>query len=287
MKRLLKWIGLAESSFYYRPTNGIKGSRPTEYTYHMRDGMVSEKQVLNDINKILSHEFIDCGYHLMTAYLRQDGYTINPKKVYRIMRSAGLLKPDQRIKRNSQGKKYVKYRIVKTAHPMDCLEMDIKMVWIPQKGKNAYLLSVIDVHTRKILGYRFAMQMKQVAVIELLSDIFDHYTMAQFMIIRSDNGSQFIANNVREYISLMGISQEFTHVATPEENAHIEAYHGTLKRDLFDRFEYRTMGEIEQIIKRYVSFYNNVRLHGLLGKITPNEKWRQDENKIPTRKKIA
>ena len=287
MKKLLKWVGLAESSYYYKPSKGKKGSKPKLYTYHSRNGMVNEELVINDIKNVLSHEFIDCGYHLMTAYLRKIGYTINPKKVYRIMGSTSLLKKDKRIKRNSQGKKYVKYRIVETKHPMDCLEMDIKMVWIPQKGKNAYLLSVIDVHTRKILGYRFAMQMKQDAVIELLSDIFDRYTVAHSMVIRSDNGSQFIANTVREYISLMGISQEFTHVATPEENAHIEAYHGTLKRDLFDRIEYKTMGEIEQVIKRYVVFYNNVRLHGLLGKITTNEKWKQDETLIPMKIKAA
>ena len=53
------------------------------------------------------------------------------------------------------------------------------------------------------------------------------------MIIRIDNGSQFIAKNVREYLELIGVSQEFTHVATPEENAHIEAYHGILKKEIF------------------------------------------------------
>ncbi|WP_461642257.1 integrase core domain-containing protein [Labilibaculum euxinus] len=76
-------------------------------------------------------------------------------------------------------------------------------------------------------------------------------------------------------------------MATPEENAHIEAYHGTLKRDIFDRVDYRTFGEIQQIIKRYVPFYNSERLHGLLGRITPNEKWKQDQHLIKKLGKIA
>ncbi|MDO6425004.1 integrase core domain-containing protein, partial [Saccharophagus degradans] len=83
------------------------------------------------------------------------------------------------------------------------------------------------------------------------------------------------------------VSQEFTHVATPEENAHVEAYHGILKKEVFQRFEYRTFGEIQQILKRYVVFYNNVRHHGLLGRITPIKKWNQQKHLILTKNKAA
>jgi putative transposase len=91
-------------------------------------------------------------------------------------------------------------------------------------------------------------------------------------VVRSDNGSQFIANSVRAYLGLIGVQQEFTYVATPEENAHIEAYHAILKKEGFPRVDYRTFGDIEQILKRYVVFYNNTRLPGLLERITSMEK---------------
>jgi len=260
---------------------------PSKQTTHKKLGAVEESVVIKSINKHLGHEFIDCGYKIMTKYLQREGFTINHKKVYRIMGTAGLLKPNSRIKRSGSGRKFVRFRKVHTTHPMECLEMDIKMIWIPNMGKNAYLLSVIDVHTRKILGYTLAFNVKQKEVIELLSTIIDKYPVPESLIIRSDNGSQFIARSVRDFIHTVGFEQEFTHVATPEENAHIEAYHGTLKRDIFDRMDYRTFGEIEQIIKRYVPFYNNERFHGLLGKITPNEKWQQDENLILKQKKVA
>ncbi|WHT72884.1 IS3 family transposase [Myroides odoratimimus] len=68
---------------------------------------------------------------------------------------------------------------------------------------------------------------------------------------------------------------------------HIEAYHGTLKREVFTKFEYFTFGQIEQILKKYVVFYNNKRLHGLLGKITPMEKWEKDKHLICSREKVA
>ena len=52
----------------------------------------------------------------------------------------------------------------------------------------------------------------------------------------------------------------------------LEAYYGILKKEVFQRFEYRTFGEIEKILKDYVLFYNNERLHGLLRRMTPMEK---------------
>jgi putative transposase len=248
---------------------------------------VSQDVVIASVKKILEHEFIDCGCRLMTSYLTIDGYMINHKKLYRIMKEEGLLKLDNRIDRSGSGRKFVKFRKVHTSRPLECLEMDIKMVWIPSVGKNAYLLSVIDVHTRRILKDYFSFNVKQNDVIALLSQLFEDYNYPHSVVIRSDNGSQFIARKVREYLGLIGVQQEFTHIATPEENAHIEAYHGILKKEVFRRFDYQYFGEIEQILKRYVIFYNTRRLHGLLGRITPMEKWNEDKHLIVMKKLTA
>ena len=280
-------VGIVSSSYYRVPSNGKKGNKPSKETFHKTKGFVSQNAVVVAVKEILKHEFIDCGYRLMTSYLNRIGYTINHKKLYRIMKEEGLLKLDNRIDRSGSGRKFVKFRKVHTARPLECLEMDIKMVWIPSVGKNAYLLSVIDVHTRRILKDYFSFNIKQDHVIALLSALFKEYDYPDNVVIRSDNGSQFIARKVREYLALIGVQQEFTHIATPEENAHIEAYHGILKKEVFKRFEYQYFGEIEQILKRYVKFYNNRRLHGLLGRITPMEKWNADKHLIIMKKLTA
>jgi putative transposase len=280
-------VGMVHSSYYRTPSLGKKGNKPSAFTFHKHRGLVDQNGVIESIKEVLSHEFIDCGYRLMTSYLQRDGYLINHKKLYRIMKEEGLLKLENRISRSGSGRKFVKFRKVNTARPFECLEMDIKMVWIPNVGKNAYLLSVIDVHTRTILKDYFSFSIKQDKVIAFLSDVFLEYQYPESVVIRSDNGSQFIAKSVREYLGLIGVQQEFTHVATPEENAHIEAYHGILKKEVFTRVDYRTFGEIEQILKRYVVFYNNIRIHGLLGRITPVEKWNQDKHLILMKKLTA
>jgi len=280
-------VGMVESSYYRTPSGGKKGNKPSKFTYHTKQDLVDQEAVIKAVKDVLSHEFIDCGYRLMTSYLNKDGYLINHKKLYRIMKEAGLLKLEHRINRSGSGRKFVKFRKVNTTRPLECLEMDIKMVWIPNVGKNAYLLSVIDVHTRKILKDYFSFTIKQKQVIALLSELFEEYQYPESVVIRSDNGSQFIAKNVREYLGLIGVQQEFTHIATPEENAHIEAYHGILKKEIFERFEYYTFGQIQQILKRYVIFYNNIRHHGMIGRITPIEKWNLDEHLILMKNKVA
>lgn len=280
-------VGIIQSSYYRVPSGGKKGNKPSKETFHNTKGFVSQDTVVASVKNILSHEFIDCGYRLMTSYLTRDGYIINHKKLYRIMKEEGLLKLDDRIDRSGSGRKFVKFRKVSTNRPLECLEMDIKMVWIPSAGKNAYLLSIIDVHTRRILKDYFSLNIKQNHVIALLSKLFEDYDYPENVVIRSDNGSQFIAKKVRGYLGLIGVQQEFTHIATPEENAHIEAYHGILKKEVFKRVDYQYFGEIEQILKRYVKFYNNRRLHGLLGRITPMEKWNAGKHLILMKKLTA
>ena len=285
--RIIDMAGMVHSSYYRTPGTGKKGNRPSTLTYNRFKGWVDQDAVVGSIKEILGHEFIDCGYRLMAAYLKRDGYLINHKKLYRIMKEEGMLKLGDRIGRSGSGRKFVKFRKVRTSRPFECLEMDIKMVWVPSVGKNAYLLSIIDVHTRRILKDYFSFSIKQDKVIAFLSKVFLDYRYPVSVVIRSDNGSQFIAGRVREYLGLIGVAQEFTHVATPEENAHIEAYHGILKKEVFERIDYRTFGEIEQVLKRYVIFYNNKRLHGLLGRITPMEKWNADQHLILMKKLTA
>lgn len=198
-------VGMVNSSYYRQPSFGKKGNHPTIATFHQKNGFVSQSVVVKSIKDILKHEFIDCGYQLMIRYLNRDGHLINQKKLYRIMKEEGLLKLENRINRSGSGRKFVKFRNVYTSRPLQCLEMDIKMMWVPNVGKNAYLLSIIDVHTRRILKYYFSFNIKQNPVIDLLSRLFDEYKYPENGAIRSDNGSQFIAKNVREYLSLIGI----------------------------------------------------------------------------------
>lgn len=270
----MRVVGLSISSYYYQEGKGKKGVPASTSTPHCTQGAVSNTQVIEQIKAILSEPFKDYwGYHNVAAELRDRGFSVNDKKVYRLMRESKLLRKDLRIKPDRTARKFVRHRKVKTTKPMECVEMDIKFVWIAEKGKNAYLLTLIDVHTRKVLAYYFGWHIKSDAVMQTCASLIDTNVLSKGVVIRSDNGSVFIAQQVRNYLSAMGVEQEFTHVATPEENAHVEAYHGILKRELFDRYEYRTYQEFEGMIENYVAYYNHQRRHGSINRMTPQQKW--------------
>ena len=100
------------------------------------------------------------------------------------------------------------------------------------------------------------------------------------MSLRNDNGSQFIATAVREYLKDKGVYQEFSHVATPEDNAYIEALHSNVQREVVDRFEFESIYHAQMIIDRYYKWYNEKRRHGSLNRQTPETAWKK-YNPIP------
>ncbi len=91
--------------------------------------------------------------------------------------------------------------------------------------------------------------------------------------IRNDNGSQFLANSVKRYLSSEEVKQEFTHIATPQENSYIEAYHSILQSEVVERFELSSYYEAKLIMTNYVEFYNAKRIHGSLNMKTPQSVW--------------
>jgi transposase InsO family protein len=107
------------------------------------------------------------------------------------MREEGLLKLENRINRMVP-RQFVKYRKVITVRLSKCIEMDIKDGLIPQ-GKKRLFTIIIDVHTRRILKDYFSFSIKQNKVITFISDLFSEYQYPESVVIRSDNGSQFIA----------------------------------------------------------------------------------------------
>ena len=282
-QRVLAAVGLPASSYYYQPKAGRKGRLPSQATWHEQQGWVSNQAVVEQVKVILSEPFQDYwGYHNVTAELRGLGYRINPKKVYRLMKEQRLLRPSTRL-RPKVKRQYVEFRKIKSVRPLEYVEMDIKCIWVPDRGKCAYLLTLLDVHTRKVLAHQLAWNIKQQQVIDLCAILIDQGQLPAHTIIRSDNGSQFIAARLREYLALVGLEQEFTHVATPEENAHVEAYHGILQRELFARFEYHSFLEVNQLIDRFVAYYNGKRRHGSLKRQTPEHKWKNEQHLIVPR----
>jgi len=268
---MLKWCGINRSSYYYRCKTGKQGRKASTHT-PLEDGtLVSNASVVIVIKFILGIEFIDYGYRVMTSSLRQEGFLINRKKVYRLMQEQGLLYCSK-IETKSANRKFVQYYTQQADAPMQQICMDIKYLYIHGAGRNALVLTVLDVYTRKNLGQLIDWSIRKEKVKWLLSQILQRYPV-KGITIRNDNGSQFIAQLIREFLSAMEVNQEFTHAATPEENAFIEAYHSIVERIIERRYQFESIYDAALVMNRWRKHYNERRLHGSLGDKAPQRIW--------------
>ena len=167
-KQLCQWLNLQRSSCYYKPSGGRRGANPSTHTM-TRDGQaISNEQVVETlISEVFGQEFNLYGYQLSTEELKAMGYVINHKKTYRLMKDNGLLLG--KVPRNRFPRQWVKWRRIKDARPLEHLCMDIKYVYIHGAKRNAYLLAIIDVATRYVVGWSLRFTMKHTDVILCLS----------------------------------------------------------------------------------------------------------------------
>lgn len=281
LKDLCQWTMLPRSLFYYKPTGGIKGKKPSTETYKLDGDVIKNEDVVEDIKVILSGDFVCYGYHKVTVELREQDYIINPKKVYRLMNENNLLL-GKVIK--TQGKRqFVQHRKITATRPLEYLCLDIKYVWVEGERRHYYLLTILDVYTRKVMEWILQRSIKQMDVIRLLRKLDLEHSL-KGVNVRNDNGSQFIAHKVRFFLRQSEANQEFTHIATPEENAYIEAYHSIFETEVTSRFEFSSYYEAKLTIISYVDFYNNRRIHGGIGYKTPQKMWNEYYKSLSTDK---
>jgi putative transposase len=228
------------------------------------------------IRFVLSEEFMMAtGYINIREDLVSYGFIINKKKVYRLMKQYHLL-CGTLIKAGGEKRKFVSWRVQQAVTPMEQLCMDIKYVYIHGEKRNALLLTVLDVYTRSIVGQVMWWRIRKEHVIWLMHRIIQQQS-CKSITLRNDNGSQFIAHAVRNYLKENEIVQEFIHVATPEENCFIEAYHSILEKQLLQLVQFADIEEAIAVFNRWKKFYNERRRHGSIARQSPKHQWDEYE----------
>lgn len=284
MSTLCQWGEVARSSVYYHAHPGPRGIKASTHTIIGNCGLVQNSLVVDQIRAVLSMDYCAYGYRKMTAELRDMEYLINAKKVYRLMKENNLLS-GKRI--STQGKRtWVKHRRINAKKRMEYLCLDIKYVWVEGEKRWYYQLAIMDVFSRRILVWLFQRSIKQTDVVALMRWLDLRFGL-KGVIIRNDNGSQFIAHSVRTALQQLEAQQEFTHVATPEENAYIEAFHSIQQSELMDRFSFASYYDAKLHIEKYMHWYNHKRKHGAIGFITPMQKWAQGSSCSTVRQQFA
>jgi len=272
--------GISKNQFYYQSKGGKRGRKASTHTLQLVDNEWVERkngEVVLSIKTLFKNPLVDYGYHRMTGALHLQGYQINHKKVYRLMKTANLLRPPKQ----RAAKNYVKYRILMPEGALRLMEMDIKQVWLGGANRYAYILTIIDVFSRVVLHWQAKLSIKQKQVREAWEQVIEQYLEPRGVLaweghieIRSDNGPQFCAKDLRKFLKDNYFYQTFTHPYTPQENGHVESFHAILGDALRGK-SFPQLSDLVAELEIFYPFYNYERIHGSMLLLPPMTFWEQ------------
>ncbi len=257
--------GIRKSTYYYRPNGRPKGKRPSTHTLKHGVGMVTNDSVVGEIINLISPEYHDYGYKVSSELLKRKGYLINHKKVKRLMKDNHLLHP-QTIKPELLNRVFISYTVPPLDGPFKTIEADIKYVYIHEQDRNAFLITFLCTFCRyaPVWDLRYTMTGQQIK--DLVMALINHPVIRENIdqntriMIRTDNGPQFIAKILASALDAIGLKHEFINPGTPQQNAHIESFHSTVTRLVCSKNVFRDLAHARQIFNEFYFAYNNTRV---------------------------
>jgi len=190
---------------------------------------------------------------------------------YREMKKAALMGKRHGSSRAPQVKPEVK-----ADRPNQIWSWDL--TYIPLGPFFVYLFAIIDVYSRKIVGWHLSMN----ATVKAMKMAWDKALVGEGLLSRvgapcfpvalSDHGVQMAKKTAKEFFRDLGIKQLFARYQTPEDNSWIESWFRILKYDWLRFKDYVSFSQLERMIENFIEVYNHLRYHGSIGYVTPDQK---------------
>ena len=202
------------------------------------------------------------GYRRITALLQQEHWLVNHKRVERLWRREGLKVPKRQPKRRRLWLNDGSCIRLRPAYRDHVWSYDFVMTRT-HDGRVVRMLTILDEYTRECLAIDVARRLTSEDVLERLTDLFIRRGVPDY--IRSDNGAEFTAHAVREWLDRVGVRTLYIEPGSPWENGYIESFNGKLRDELLEREIFDTLLEAKVLIERWRREYNTVRPHSSLG----------------------
>jgi putative transposase len=202
------------------------------------------------------------GYRRITAMLCREGWQVNHKRVERIWRQEGLKVPQKQPKKGRLWFNDGSCVRLRPEHRNHVWSYDF-VHGRTSNGRALRLLTVIDEYSRECLAIKVERRLNSISVLECLGELFLSHGVPEH--IRSDNGPEFIANEVRGWLGSLDIKPLFIEPGSPWENGYIESFNGKLRDELLDRELFDTLWEAKVLVEGWRREYNQVRPHSSLG----------------------
>ncbi|MEQ3629178.1 MAG: IS3 family transposase [Hyphomonas sp.] len=210
----------------------------------------------------LAERFGRYGYRRITALLREAGWSVSTGRVYRIWRREGLKVPQKQPKRGRLWLNDGSCVRLRPAHKGHVWSYDFVQDRT-HDGKVFRMLCVIDEFTRECLAIRVERRLNSRDVLDTLGELFLEHGPPEH--IRSDNGPEFIATALREWLQALDVRTLYIEPGSPWENGYCESFNSKLRDELLAREIFYDLREAQVLIENWRLFYNIARPHSSLG----------------------
>ena len=244
VRRACMVLGIGRSTYHYQPTTTPLESALTERIIE------------------LALQYGRYGYRRITALLNNEGIKVNHKRVERIWRQEGLKVPARQPKRRRLWLNDGSIIRLRALYPDHVWSYDFVMHHTSDNRKFR-MLTIIDEYTRECLAIEVGRSLTRESVLERLTELFIQRGIPEH--IRSDNGSEFTAKAVRQWLKALGVTTLYITPGSPWENGYNESFNGKLRDEVLNVEIFDTLLEAKVLIERWRQHYNHVRPHSSLG----------------------
>lgn len=255
-------MGISRASYYHSPT---------KETLQIKRDM----ELRSQIEKI-HLEFPGYGYRRIREQLLREGVTVNTKRIRRVMRTYSLFSSVQKLFKQRGvrlGKRLVFPNLIrgkKLTAPNQVWATDI--TFIKLLHEYIYVSAIIDIYTRKIVGWSVSRDLSHKFCLEALQVAIRKYKPPAGIIHHSDRGVQYCCEAYVDYLKENKFEISMSKLGTPEDNAFIESFFKTLKKEEVYVKDYETMTDVIKHLPKFIDeIYNKRRLHSSLGYKSPEE----------------
>lgn len=228
----------------------------------------SDEAALLERLRVLVGENPRRGCRYIGQLLRAEGWSVNHKRVHRLWKQEGYKVPRKRRKKRAVGINANACDKRKAAAPNDVWTWDFihdRLV----DGRAIKCLSIVDEFTRECLELRIARSLKGKDVLDSLSRLIGERGAPKH--VRSDNGSEFIAEEVKNWMQSLGVDTLYIAPGAPWQNGYAESFHSRMRDEFLEMNYFNNVAEAKALADDWKEAYNTKRMHSSLGYVTPAE----------------